>query len=184
MDYENFENWGNDIFEARVLLLQELGRYCQAAVEGNDVKGAAYLQGQAASWVKRHAKIFRLFGDDMCHPVPLGLYEAAAECEDPLHALAMAVDIDYRKSRTISAGDDDKGTWSVKDLREHFDIVKKKREGKGSWLDCKAEVWQVTPPNPGGVTAPATVTFALRDFQPSGEKPKVVELRAMEVLEK
>ena len=109
----------------------ELAHY--ATEHDENVKGRpasnflAHLWGCSAQTVNTLARMFETFNNDEIMPnVPLSLYNAAMEVDDPAYALRLATDYKFRKQELGEkfAKADKKGIWSSSDLRRFYDIKK------------------------------------------------------------
>ncbi|MBU0598964.1 hypothetical protein KKF61_08340 [Patescibacteria group bacterium] len=164
-----------DAFENAAIALKEretevfLGKaeLAHYAVEHDaNVKGRpasnflAHLWGQSTTHtVNRLALIFEVFGADEITPdVPLKLYGAALETDDPSAWLARAI----------------AERWSARQLRDKYGSLKDKHLSSCQFAgEVEITVWQ-----------PATGEVAFVGLQISGESPRVARVTVREVLDK
>ena len=121
-------------------------------------------------WSREYQMVCDTFGRDLYLPIPANVYKTAARGKDPVHALKMAIDAEYRKE---CGYEDDKGIWSARQLSDYLGLVNDEKvsrvvfRGKGS-----VEDWDVAE---GRVT--------VTGLPLSGDKPEQVQATIREVLQ-
>jgi len=160
MEYGDLEALIINVQEARVQSYRDVAEICYIAVVGGPgaVKSAAHLLGQKAGWVRARARIYEAFGTDLLEPnVPIDLYRAAMETDDPPVWLEQAVT----------------EAWSARQLRDAAGIARGDTvsrvvfKGQGP-----CEQWDVD-----------TGTVTVSGLPLSGEKPKELATVLREVLD-
>jgi len=116
--------------------------------------------------------IYLRWGPDLLDPdLPHGIYALCEGTENPLHWFKVATDPEYR----AYFEQDDKGTWSTRDLQNALDKKAGRRVSTITWFKGQAEVhWDG-----------ARITIEPDgDWQPSGEQPAQARVTIREVLAK
>ena len=175
-DSQNVDLWGDRIWEAEVENKRSKGAYCLVMVKGKDTKGASQkLRCSGATvrlWAREYRMVCDTFGRDLYLPIPANVYKVAAKAKDPVHALKMAVDVEYRQEQS-NGYDDGEDTWSARQLSDYLGLVNDEKvsrvvfKGKGS-----VDEWDVSA---GRVT--------VTGLPLSGKKPEQVQATIREVLQ-
>jgi hypothetical protein len=140
MDYQAWELWGVRLQEERTENFHSIARFCYTAASGGTAttNAAAAILGQRADWVKRIARVYSFWGKGDPDPelfapdVPLNVYEVATQMRDPVHALRMAVDPEYRRDE--GGIDDGKGRWSARQLQDWYDGERGQKVSRVKWF--------------------------------------------------
>jgi len=153
--------------------------YRAVALSEEDPRAArllAHLWGCSAQTVKTLAQIFETFSEDEIAPdIPLSLWNAVMETDDPTYALRLATDYEFRRKVLGEefAKTDKEGTWSSSDLRRFYDIQKGRHYASAIKATVKVTTWDTTT---GG--------FGVIGFPVSGEMPEWALVAVRERLEK
>jgi len=178
-----FENAAVALKERETEVLWGKAELAHYAVEHDDnAKGRpasnilAHLWGCSAQTVKTLAQIFETFSEDEIAPdIPLSLWNAVMETDDPTYALRLATDYEFRRKVLGEefAKTDKEGTWSSSDLRRFYDIQKGRHYASAIKATVKVTTWDTTT---GG--------FGVIGFPVSGEMPEWALVAVRERLEK
>jgi len=156
---EDAVGYAVELRELETELLRSKARLAWEMVDQAAERVLAETWGCSTYSVRTLAAIAQL-PDELIDPtVPMSLYRAAIETDDPEAWLRRAI----------------KEGWSARQLRDAADIRKGRRVSRAPLLRARAEVQEWRPD---------AVVLRPRDWAPSGEEPREVEVEIREVLEK
>ncbi len=184
-----FENWAITTKENKIAILIDEIHLAHFAVAHDNAnrnedppprlaRWLAHLWGQSTVYsVNVLAQMAEVFSDEDIRPdVPLSLYKAVMETDNPRYALRLATDYEFRRQELGEeyARADKKGIWSSAQLRRHYDI-KKGRHYASDKVEANVPVtvWHVP-----------TGTVTVTGMPISGDRPAVVKATMREVLTK
>lgn len=154
---KDFETIAREIKEQRTALFIAETELCAVAVDGRAERWLAGLWGVSTHYIRTLARIFHAFPpEDILPDVPLPLYRAALDTDEPLAWLWRALD----------------EGWSPRQLRDHAGIAKGKRLSSTIFqgYDVAVTEWDVP-----------TGRFTAEGLPLSGEKPKRARVTVREV---
>jgi len=158
MEYSEFEERAILVHESKVENMRNEAELCAFASDHNGERILAELWGCSKRHITAMARVWSEIGPGLIYPdVPLSLYRAALDTDAPVEWLTRALD----------------NGWSSRQLRDAADISKGKHISRVDLVKHRAEVlaWE-----------PGRIEVSVPGWEPSGEKPAMVELRAREVL--
>lgn len=170
MDWADFENLAAEIKAKEVDVLTEKAWLCNKAIEHNAKGDLAALWGCSKQYIQGWGDVWLMLGPGTIYPdVPLSLYRAALETNDPRTWLHRAID----------------NEWSARQLRDAADISKGRRVSRVKWLpDVECIVSHLEAEGRDNEINSISLVLKLLDYVPSGKMPERVRVTAVEVLEK
>lgn len=187
LTFEDFENLAVTVKENKTTVLISEMHLAAFAVEHDQVYRNEDPPPRLARWLAHQwgkstvhgvnvlARMAEVFSDDDILPnVPLSLYNAVMETDNPVYALRLATDAEFRREVLGEefAKTDKKGIWSSRDVRDFYDKVKG-RHLSSTRFEGEVEVteWNLIT---GG--------FAVVGLPISGEPPPRARVTVCEVL--
>jgi len=164
VNLQDYENTAILLKEAETELLRQKAELAFVFYEHDAGRHLAGLWGVSTATINTLARIYYEIGVDFLYPdAPLSLYRAALDTDEPREWLLRALD----------------EGWSARQLRDAADVSKGKRVSSVPWLpnvEASIEGPFYTERNE------RAVTLIFDDYEPSGEPPLRVRVRAVEVL--
>ncbi len=131
----------------------------------------ASLWGKSQTEVSDFSTIHRLFANKgLIHAsYPLRLYRTAIRTNNPCHWLQMATDTEYR---TINGMEDERGTWSTRQLEDAAGIAKGQKMSAINWLKGQAKIVSCREGH---------IELDVDGWVPTGEEPDLLEVSGREI---